>query len=146
ILFIDLRLTDMIGQEHHFTIPARQANEQLFTQGKFFDGSSFKGWKQTECSDMVLMPNPDSAFIDPLAKYPTLVLVCDVAEPDTMDYYVRDPRALAKRAEEYLKQTQIADTAFFGPENEFFIFDKVRYSNNPNHMSYELNSSTCYWD
>nr|WP_270049278.1 type I glutamate--ammonia ligase [Ignatzschineria rhizosphaerae] len=146
ILFIDLRLTDMIGQEHHFTIPARQANEQLFTQGKFFDGSSFKGWKQTECSDMVLIPNPESAFIDPLAKYPTLVLVCDVVEPDTMDYYVRDPRALAKRAEEYLKQSQIADHAFFGPENEFFIFDKVRYSNDPYHMGYELNSSTCYWD
>lgn len=146
ILFIDLRLTDMIGQEHHFTIPARQANEQLFTQGKFFDGSSFKGWKQTESSDMVLIPNPESAFIDPLAKYPTLVLVCDVVEPDTMDYYIRDPRALAKRAEEYLKQTDIADTAYFGPENEFFIFDSVRYSNDPNHMSYELNSSTSYWD
>ncbi len=146
ILFIDLRLTDMIGQEHHFTIPARQANEQLFTQGKFFDGSSFKGWKQTECSDMVLIPNSESAFIDPLAKYPTLVLICDVVEPDTMDYYIRDPRALAKRAEEYLKETKIADTAFFGPENEFFIFDNVRYSNDPNHMSYALNSSTSYWD
>ena len=146
ILFIDLRLTDMIGQEHHFTIPARQANEELFTQGKFFDGSSFKGWKQTECSDMVLLPKADSAFIDPIAKHPTLVLICDIIEPDTMDFYIRDPRALAKRAENYLIESKIADTAFFGPENEFFIFDNVRYNNSPYHMSYELNSTTSYWD
>lgn len=146
ILFIDLRLTDMIGQEHHFTIPARQANEELFTQGKFFDGSSFKGWKQTESSDMVLLPNPATAFIDPLAKYPTLVLICDILEPDTMDFYARDPRALAKRAENYLQESGLADTAFFGPENEFFLFDSVRYSTTPDNVSYELNSSTAYWD
>ncbi len=146
ILFIDLRLTDMIGQEHHFTIPARQANEALFTQGKFFDGSSFKGWKQTECSDMILFPRAETAFIDHLAEHPTLVLVCDVVEPDTMDYYERDPRALAKRAEAYLQESGVADTAFFGPENEFFIFDSVRYNTAPNNVSYELNSNTCYWE
>lgn len=146
ILFVDLRLTDMNGQEHHFTLPARQINEELFTQGKFFDGSSFKGWKQTESSDMILLPNADSAFIDPLIQHPTLVLICDILEPDTMDYYSRDPRALAKRAEKYLQETTIADTAFLGPENEFFIFDNVRYSTAPNHMSYQLNSSTCYWE
>lgn len=146
ILFIDLRLTDMIGQEHHFTIPARQANEELFTQGKFFDGSSFKGWKQTECSDMILLPRAETAFIDPIAKHPTLVLICDVLEPDTMDFYDRDPRALAKRAEDYLQSLGIADNAFFGPENEFFIFDNVSYSTAPNHVSYALNSNTSYWD
>ncbi len=146
ILFVDLRLTDMVGQEHHFTIPARQVNEEIFTQGKFFDGSSFQGWKQTESSDMILMPDPTSAFIDPLIKHPTLVLICDVLEPDTKDYYSRDPRALAKRAENYLQATGIADTAFFGPENEFFIFDSVQYNVAPNNVSYELNSNTSYWD
>lgn len=146
ILFIDLRLTDMIGQEHHFTIPARQANQELFTQGKFFDGSSFKGWKQTECSDMILLPRIETAFIDPIAKYPTLVLICDVLEPDTMDYYDRDPRALAKRAESHLQSLGLADAAFFGPENEFFIFDSVQYSTSPNNMSYALRSNTSYWD
>lgn len=145
ILFIDLRLTDMIGQEHHFTIPARQANQDLFTQGKFFDGSSFKGWKKTECSDMILLPRPETAFVDHLAQHPTLVLICDVLEPDTMDYYERDPRALARRAEEHLSNLNIADQAFFGPENEFFIFDSVRYNIAPDHMSYQLQSDTSYW-
>lgn len=146
IMFVDLRFTDIVGQEHHFTIPARQVSETLFTEGRLFDGSSFKGWKLTENSDMILLPDADSAFIDPFLTHSTLVLNCDILEPDTMDFYHRDPRSLARRAEAYLTSTKIADTAYFGPENEFFLFDSVHYSNTPNHVGYRLQSKNSYWN
>lgn len=146
IMFVDLRFTDIVGQEHHFTIPARQVSEKLFTEGRLFDGSSFKGWKLTENSDMLLLPDADSAFIDPFLAHPTLVLNCDILEPDTMDFYHRDPRSLARRAESFLASSKIADTAYFGPENEFFLFDNVHYSNNPHHVGYRLESHSSYWE
>src|SRR6185436_20021662 len=102
-------------------------DEGLFTHGKMFDGSSIAGWKGINESDMILMPDAASAFIDPFFEDTTLVLTCDVIEPSTGQGYSRDPRSLAHRAEAYLKSTGIADTAFFGPENEFFVFDSVRF-------------------
>src|SRR5882757_8877959 len=126
VKFADLRFTDTRGKEQHVTIPAKLVDESLFTDGKMFDGSSIAGWKGINESDMILMPDAGSAFIDPFFEEPTLVLTCDVIEPSTMQGYTRDPRSLAHRAEEYLKSSGIADTAFFGPENEFFIFDSVR--------------------
>src|SRR5271168_5404449 len=118
--FADLRFTDTLGKEQHVTVPTRLVDAGFFTDGKMFDGSSIAGWKGINESDMILMPDPGSAFIDPFFEEPTLVLTCDVIEPVTMQGYGRDPRSIAHRAEEYLKSTGIADTAYFGPENEFF--------------------------
>ncbi len=140
IRFIDLRFTDMKGQEHHFTIPAHQATQELFQFGKLFDGSSFLGWKSIENSDMILLPDPATAVIDPFYKDKTLVMHCDIIEPETMESYYRDPRSLARRAQEYLKSTGIADTAYFGPENEFFVFDDVRYNNTIGEAYYSVHT------
>ena len=125
--WIDLRFTDPKGRQHHITMPARDADDDFFEVGKMFDGSSIDGWKGIEASDMILLPDDSSAVMDPFTEEPTLILVCDVIEPSTMQGYERDPRAIAKRAEEYLKSTGIGDTAYFGPEPEFFIFDSVTW-------------------
>src|ERR1700682_3541620 len=127
--FVDLRFTDTIGKEQHVTIPTRLVDEGFFKDGKMFDGSSIAGWKGINESDMILMPDPSTAVIDPFYEAPTVDLRCDVIEPTTMQGYERDPRSLAKRAEGYLKSTGIAEYALFGPENEFFIFDSVRFGN-----------------
>ena len=129
VKFADLRFTDTRGKEQHVTIPARLVDEDLFRDGKMFDGSSIGGWKGINESDMILMPEAATAVLDPFFEEPTVNIRCDVIEPATMQGYERDPRSLAKRAEAYLKSTGIADKALFGPENEFFIFDSVRYSN-----------------
>ncbi len=126
VKFVDFRFCDTRGKEQHVSVPAHTVDDTLFTDGKMFDGSSIAGWKGINESDMILMPDADSAFIDPFFEEPTLVMSCDVIEPSTMQGYTRDPRSLARRAEAYLKSTGIADTAFFGPENEFFIFDSVQ--------------------
>ena len=126
--FADLRFTDTIGKEQHVTIPARFVDEGFFNDGKMFDGSSIAGWKGINESDMILMPDPATAVIDPFYEETTVNMRCDVIEPATMQGYERDPRSLAKRAEAYLKSTGIADSALFGPENEFFIFDSVTWS------------------
>ena len=110
-----------------------------------FDGSSISGWKGINESDMVLMPDASSAVIDPFAAHKTLLLQCDVLEPSTMQAYARDPRSVAKRAEAYLKSTGIADTAFFGPEPEFFIFDSVRFQNDMHRVAYEIESEEGAW-
>ncbi len=153
IKYVDLRFTDTSGKEHHFTIPRSQIDEDFFENGKMFDGSSIAGWKSINESDMVLMPDPSSAFIDPFFEDKTINISCDIIEPATLQAYGRDPRTLAKRAEDYLRSTGIADTAFFGPENEFFIFDDVRFKNDMFGAGYELdseegmdNSSTQYED
>src|SRR4030066_1181189 len=125
IKFIDLRFADTIGKEQHVTIPVGAADEDFFENGKMFDGSSIAGWKGINESDMVLMPDMSTAVLDPFYDDPTLILRCDVLEPTTMQGYERDPRSLARRAEAYLKSTGIADTAYFGPDPEFFIFDEV---------------------
>jgi glutamine synthetase len=127
VKFVDLRFTDTRGKEQHVSMPASVIDEDFFTDGKMFDGSSIAGWKGIQESDMVLMPEADTAVMDPFADENTLIIRCDILEPATMQGYERDPRSLAKRAEAYLKSTGIADTAYFGPEPEFFILDDVRW-------------------
>ncbi len=145
-VYADLRFCDTRGKEQHVTVPVSQIDEEFFQDGKMFDGSSIAGWKGINESDMVLMPDPDAAFLDPFYDDTTIAIRCDVLEPHTMQGYVRDPRSLAKRAEEYLKSTGIADTAYFGPEPEFFIFDEARWGDNLNSAFYEVDSEEGAWN
>jgi glutamine synthetase len=145
VKFVDLRLTDTRGKEQHVTMPGHQVDESFFEDGKMFDGSSIAGWKGINESDMILMPDTTTAVIDPFSEEPTLNIHCDVIEPTTMQGYERDPRSLAKRAEAYLKSTGIADTAYFGPENEFFVFDDVRWNVGINGSMYLIESSEGAW-
>ncbi|MGH8148776.1 MAG: type I glutamate--ammonia ligase [Steroidobacteraceae bacterium] len=146
VKFADLRFTDTRGKEQHVTIPARLVDEGFFREGKMFDGSSIAGWKGIQDSDMVLMPEPASAVVDPFFEETTVDIRCDVLEPLTMQGYGRCPRSLAKRAEAYLKSTGIADKALFGPENEFFIFDSVRSGSNVHGCFYEIDSVQGEWN
>jgi len=127
VKFVDLRFTDTKGKEQHVTVPTKMFDEDKFKDGHAFDGSSIAGWKGIEASDMLLMPDPASARMDPFFDEPTLAITCDVLEPSTGKGYERDPRTIAKRAEAYLKSSGIGDTAYFGPEPEFFIFDAVEW-------------------
>jgi glutamine synthetase len=144
--FADLRFTDTIGKEQHVTIPARLVDDDLFKDGKMFDGSSIAGWKGINESDMILLPDASTALIDPFYEETTVNLRCDVIEPTTMQGYGRDPRSLAKRAEAYLKSTGIADGALFGPENEFFIFDSVTWKSEMRGCSAEIDSVQGAWN
>ena len=117
VKFVDLRFTDSIGKEQHVTVPAHTIDDDMFEDGKMFDGSSISGWKGINESDMILMPDPDTAVVDIFPDEPTLNLRCDVVEPATMQGYDRCPRSLAQRAEAYLQSTGVADAAYFGPEN-----------------------------
>ena len=146
IKFIDFRFTDTRGKEQHVTVPARLADEDLFEEGKMFDGSSISGWKGINESDMILLPDPDSAVMDIFAEDSTMNLRCNVIEPTTMQGYDRCPRSLADRAEAYLKSTGIADDAFFGPENEFFVFDDVRWDASMQGAFYVIDSSEGAWN
>ncbi len=146
IKFIDLRFTDTHGKEQHVTLPASSVLSDLFADGKSFDGSSIKGWKSISKSDMLLMPDVATAVKDPFFEEPTLNIRCDVLEPSTMQAYERDPRSLAKRAEAFLRSTNIADTAYFGPEPEFFIFDHVQYDNAVNCGFYRVDSAEGVWN
>jgi glutamine synthetase len=143
--FVDLRFADMLGKQHHVSFPAHAIDAGTFEDGKMFDGSSITGWKGINDSDMVLMPDPSSAVLDPFAAHPTLNLVCDVLEPSTMQAYSRCPRSIARRGEAYLKSTGIADTAFFGPEPEFFIFDSVRWHNDMHGAGFSIESEEAAW-
>ncbi len=125
--FVDFRFTDTRGKWHHTSYAANEVNADVFIEGVMFDGSSIAGWKAINESDMVLMPQPDTAFVDPFTALPTIVVFCDVLEPSSGAGYVRDPRSTAKRAEAYLGYTGIGTKAFFGPEAEFFLFDDVRF-------------------
>ena len=145
VKFVDLRLTDTRGKEQHVTVPSREINDDFFEDGKMFDGSSIAGWKGINESDMILMPDCATAVIDPFSEESTLNIHCDVIEPSTMQGYERDPRSLAKRAEAYLNSTGIADTAFFGPENEFFVFDDVRWNVGMNGSMYVIESAEGAW-
>ena len=129
VKFVDFRFTDTRGKEQHVTVPVSHFDEDKFSAGHAFDGSSIAGWKGIEASDMLLMPDPNTANIDPFFEEPTLILTCDVLDPADGKPYERDPRSLAKRAEAYMKSTGIGDTAYFGPEPEFFVFDSVRWDN-----------------
>ena len=144
--FIDFRFTDTKGKEQHVSVPAGVVDESTFEDGKMFDGSSIAGWKGINESDMILMPEPDTAVLDPFMQERTLSLRCDVIEPATMQGYERDPRSIAKRAEAYLKSTGIADTAYFGPEAEFFVFDDVRWDVEMSGAFYEVDSQEAAWN
>lgn len=146
VKFVDFRFTDTKGKEQHVTFPASVVNDDLFESGKMFDGSSIAGWKGINESDMILLPEAASAVIDPFSEESTLILRCDVIEPSTMLGYSRDPRSLAKRAEAYLKSTGIADTAYFGPENEFFIFDDVRWGSDMSGSFVKIDSEEAKWN
>jgi glutamine synthetase len=146
VKYADLRFTDTRGKEQHVSIPARLVDADLFTDGKMFDGSSIAGWKGINESDMILMPDPNTAVLDPFFEDATVNIRCDVIEPATMQGYERDPRSTARRAEAYLKSTGIADGALFGPENEFFIFDSVRSGSSLNGCFYEIDSVQGAWN
>ncbi|MES1929247.1 glutamine synthetase [Salinisphaera dokdonensis CL-ES53] len=138
--FVDFRFCDTRGKEHHMTVPAHSVDEEALEEGKMFDGSSIEGWKGINDSDMVMMPDVTSALLDPFMEEPTVILRCDVLEPNTMMGYERDPRTIAKRAEAYLSSTGIADTALFGPEAEFFVFDSVNWQNDMMRTGFSIES------
>ena len=145
IKFVDFRFTDTRGKEQHVTVPVSAFNEEKFTEGHAFDGSSISGWKGIQASDMQLMPDPDTANIDPFMDEPTLILTCDVVDPTDGKGYDRCPRSLAKRAEAYLKSSGIGDTAYFGPEPEFFIFDSIQWDVSMSGSSVRINSEEAAW-
>jgi len=144
--YVDLRFTDTRGKEQHVTVPASIIEDDFFKEGKMFDGSSIAGWKAINHSDMVLMPDAATAVLDPFCEEATINLRCDVLEPATMKGYNRCPRSLAKRAEEYMKSTGIADTSYFGPEPEFFIFDDVRWETSMKGSFYSIDSEEAAWN
>ena len=145
ISWVDLRFTDSRGKEQHVTIPASEVDEDFFEEGKMFDGSSINGWKGINESDMILMPDDATSVIDPFTDDPTIILRCDIVEPTTLQGYDRDPRSVARRAEEYLISTGIGDTAFFGPEPEFFVFDDVKWQSDMSGASYKIHSEEAAW-
>ncbi len=145
VKFVDFRFTDTRGKEQHVSVPVSAFDEEKFTDGHAFDGSSIAGWKGIQASDMLLMPDPDTANIDPFMDEPTLILSCDVIEPDTGKGYDRDPRSIAKRAEAYLKSTGIGDVAYFGPEPEFFIFDSVTWGDDMSGCHVKIQSEEAAW-
>ncbi|MEM7018369.1 MAG: glutamate--ammonia ligase [Pseudomonadota bacterium] len=146
VKFVDFRFTDTRGKEQHVSVPAHTVDEDLFEDGKMFDGSSISGWKGIQESDMILMPDEDTVFVDPFMEEVTLALRCDIIEPSTMQGYERDPRSLAKRAEAYMQSTGIADTAYFGPENEFFVFDDVKWGDDTSGSFCEVDSVEAGWN
>jgi len=146
VKFVDLRFTDTKGKEQHVSLPASQIDEDMFEDGKMFDGSSIAGWKGINESDMILMPDATTAVMDPFSDESQLILRCDILEPATMEGYERDPRSVAKRAEAYLKSTGIADTAYFGPEPEFFVLDDVRWGSEMHGSFYKIDSEESSWN
>jgi glutamine synthetase len=145
VQMVDLRFTDLPGTWQHFSIPARELTEELFADGIGFDGSSIRGFQEIHESDMLLLLDPDSAFVDQVLEVPTLVIICDVYDPVTRQPYSRDPRYVARKAEAYLKQTSIATTSFWGPEAEFFLFNDVRYGGGTNSSFYYVDSAEGWW-
>jgi len=143
--WVDLRFTDTRGKEQHVTIPSKVVDEDFFEGGKMFDGSSIAGWKGINESDMILMPDDSTSILDPFTDDATVNLRCSVVEPTTMQGYDRDPRSVAVRAEEYLKSTGIGDTAYFGPEPEFFVFDDVKWKVEMSGASYAIHSNEAAW-
>jgi len=143
---VDLRFTDFPGTWQHFTIPIGKLDEDTFEDGLGFDGSSIRGWQAINESDMIVIPQADTAFIDPFTKVPTLVLICTIQDPITREDYSRDPRNIARKAVNYLKSTGIGDTVFIGPELEFFVFDDVRFDQNSHEGYYHLDSIEGEWN
>ncbi len=143
---VDLRFTDFPGMWQHFSVPIEELTEESFEAGFGFDGSSIRGWQEIHESDMIIVPDPDTAVMDPFFEVPTLVLLCNVYDPITKEPYTRDPRYVAKKAEEYLKSTGIGDVAYFGPEAEFFIFDDIRYDSGAHYSFYFVDSIEGIWN
>jgi glutamine synthetase len=145
-VMVDLRFTDWPGTWQHCSFPIDFIDEAVFEDGQGFDGSSIRGWQAINESDMLMIPDPSTAFMDPFFKHPTLVLFCDIVDPITRERYSRDPRYIASKAENYLKQSGIGDTAFFGPEAEFFVFSDVRFSTGADHGFYSVDSPEGSWN
>ena len=143
---VDVRFTDLFGQQQHFSIPAAALDLDKFAEGLAFDGSSIRGFKAINESDMLLIPDPNTAFIDPFFAVTTLNIVCDIEDPITRERYNRDPRQVARKAESYLKSTGLADTAYFGPEAEFYIFNDVRFDQNAHSGYYFVDSDEGAWN
>ena len=143
---VDIKFVDTFGTWQHFSVPIRELSPTVFKEGFGFDGSSIRGWKSIEASDMLAMPDPTTAFIDPFCQVPTLSLTCTIAETGTKEPYSRDPRGIAQKAEKYLNSTRLADTAVFGPEAEFFIFDNVQYDQSSNGCFYSVDSEEAIWN
>jgi len=146
VKYVDFRFCDTRGKEQHVSFPAHTIDEDTFENGKMFDGSSIAGWKHINESDMILLPEASTAVMDPFYDEKTLILRCDIIEPKNMQGYERDPRSIAKRAEAYLQSTGLADTAFFGPENEFFVFDDVRWGADMSGSFYKVDSEEAGWN
>jgi len=145
VTFVDFRFTDTLGKEHHLTVPAHTVDEEKMETGVAFDGSSIAGWKGIEASDMVLIPDASTAHLDPFREENTLILTCDVVEPSDLKGYDRDPRSLAKRAEAYLKSSGLGDTAYFGPEPEFFVFDGITWNDDMSGCFVKIKSDEAPW-
>jgi len=143
---VDLRFMDFPGVWQHFTVPVGKLTEDIFEDGLGFDGSSIRGWQAINESDMIVVPQPDTAFFDPFTAMPTLAMICNIQDPITREDYSRDPRNIARKAVNYLKSTGIADTCFIGPEAEFFVFDDVRFEQNAHEGYYHLDSSEGQWN
>jgi glutamine synthetase len=145
-VMVDMKFMDFLGLWQHFTIPIAELSEGVFEEGLGFDGSSIRGWMPIHASDMLVVPDPDTALMDPFMKDPTLSLICNVVDPITKENYARDPRFIAQKAERYLKQSGVGDVAYYGPEAEFFIFDGVSYDSGPNHAHYKIESREGQWE
>ncbi|MBL9136535.1 MAG: type I glutamate--ammonia ligase [Verrucomicrobiales bacterium] len=143
---VDVKFVDTFGTWQHFSVPTAELTQEVFEEGFGFDGSSIRGWKSIEASDMLAMPDPGTAFIDPFCAVPTLSLTCTIAETGTKEAYSRDPRGIAQRAEKYLASTGLADSAVFGPEAEFFIFDNVQFESKSNGCFYSVDSEEAVWN
>src|SRR5881394_529024 len=143
---VDLKFCDLLGAWQHMTLPLSAFDESAFDDGLGFDGSSIRGWQGISESDMLLMPDASSALLDPFTEAPTLSLICEIADPITREGYTKDPRRIAKRAEEYLRSSGIADTAYMGPECEFFVFDEVSHELGPNRSHYFVDSGEGHWN
>ncbi|UCF04905.1 MAG: type I glutamate--ammonia ligase [bacterium] len=144
--FVDVKFTDFPGTWQHFTIPIDHFSEKLFSEGTGFDGSSIRGWKNINESDMLVIPDPATAFMDPFYRHPTLSLIGNIHDPITREPYTKDPRYIARKAEQHLAGSNVADTAYFGPEAEFFIFDDVRFAQNENSGFYIVDSMEGAWN
>ncbi|WP_039960323.1 type I glutamate--ammonia ligase [Brevibacillus sp. BC25] len=143
--YVDFRIVDLLGRQHHVTVPAYAVDEGTFRNGVAFDGSSLIGYKSIEESDMVAMPDPATAFIDPFVETKTMNIICNIVNPDNT-VYTRDPRGIALKAEAYLQQSGLATAAYFGPESEFFLFDNVRYASGPSGSFFHIDSEEAFWN
>src|SRR5512135_3195076 len=145
-VMVNLKFLDFPGIWQHFAVPVDELKEEIFAEGLGFDGSSIRGWQAIHTSDMLVMPDPETAFMDPFMEYPTISLICNIVDPITKEYYTRDPRFIAQKAENYLKSTKLGDTAYFGPEAEFFIFDNIQFDQNSHSGYYFVDSVEGIWN